>query len=288
MSEREPQNEPDKLPEFTDENWRKFLKLIPVLHQPDNWQETMDTVLEYWRDKGVDTEVRIERFSRALALPGIPILELKDAGKYLENTKRDWNVFLTGVCEVAAGVKPKWEKIEEISKAADNLGGDQGKGEDDQAVALLETISRFSEEGKLPENFRQRLAQHAFEEMAELSQYRIMDYTAAKVGDEVLIRTTQDAEADESVELLAALNQKLWDKHTLEKETKIYRAWRKYALSELREEVAANLKKLWEAASENIGTKRKSALYFLQLGEKVFSAMQGGDAFDVDLNEEEE
>lgn len=276
----------DKLPNFKT-NWETIKSQIPTGILPFGWSDTLDKITYCWKFKGSAISERVGRLSSATALEGLPKLERRDALEYLENSKKQWGEFSDGINAIVKGEKLKWDQIQQLADVAEGFG-EEGEGEDEQATALLEVLNRVSKERKLSKRFRQKIAQHAFDEVFQVGDYRAMDYTGADDMEDVWDRTTQDPVGVESNELLAALNKKLWTTKERKERRKTYLSWRRAILdgdNSVDEEVADDLEKLWNAAYKNEATTRNSALHFLQLGEDIYKDMEEGGAFDIDITE---
>lgn len=276
----------DSLPDFK-KNIGKITEQLRMLIVPPDTKEVFDSIAVTWRDYGKVTEERVRIFEDALALPNIPRLEVSDAAEYLKNTKEDWDKFAEGVSGIANGVKFKWSEMRELSTLAEKVR-DINENEDFQAIALLHAISETHREGRTPQWIRQRIAQQAFDEIVDTGAYRALDYSGS--DDWVEDRTTQDDFNEEKSELVGALSRGLWDKKTLAKRTRDYKKLRMIILegdNYVDEEAADSLGSLWRAANGEAVT-RNSALHFLQLTEDIYDDLEEGEAFDVELLEEED
>lgn len=274
------------LPDFNT-NWAKIKNYLPRISFTSGWKKILDSITVTWRDYGEATGTGLNSLEKALVLPNVPKLEVSDASEYLSSAKGGWNKFVEGVNGIASGAKFKWDQMKDLSDTADEVR-DNYSPKTSQAIALLQTISEMHKEGKTPEWIRQRIAQHAFDELVTTGLYRVIDYSGP--GDTVEIRTTQDDFNSEKAELMSALDGKMWDKEAIEKRTTDYKNLRKIILkgdNSVDAKVADALKKLWDGAN-GTGVTKKSALYYLQLAEDTFKSMQEGGAFDIDLNEEDD
>jgi hypothetical protein len=285
MSEMIAPSAPNTLPDFNT-NWAKIKNYLPRFSFTSGWEKVLNSITVTWRDNAEGIGTRIKLFSEALALPNVPQLEVSDASECLKDTRGKWGTFVEGVRGIANGVKYNWDQIKDISKTAKQI--EDGSPRDIQATALLQAISETHKEGRTPEWMRQRIAQHAFDELVTTGLYRVIEYSGNR--DMVQVRTTQDDFNSEKSELMSALDSKMWDKEAIEKRTTDYKNLRKIILSgdnSVDAKVANSLKSLWDAGNSE-GVTKKSALHYLQLAEDTFKSMQEGGAFDIDLNEESE
>jgi hypothetical protein len=281
MVEKEPVLRQDELPDFGS-NWRKIKDQLPRIFAPSDWKDVLDTITLAWRDCGKSTEDRVALFVGAITLPGIPKLELAEATEFMNTTRQDWDKFVEGVKGIVNGVHFKWSQMRELSALAEKVK-ETNVGKDNQTIALLQAISQTRQEGKTPPWIRQRIAQHAFDEIVNTGIYRVLDYSGP--DDWVQDRTTEDGLDVEKAELAGALRHELWDRKTLREKTKIYKNLRTIIFkgdNSVERETADSLEKLWNAAN-GTGVTRKSALYYLRLAEDIYSDLQSGGAFDEEL-----
>jgi len=192
-----------EIPEFK-RNWVKLKDQLPGFFHPFGWKDTVDTIALCWRDNSDNIQQRIGQLSQALTLEHIPQLELNDAVECCDNTKKDWAEFTAGIKSIVRGEKLKWGQMKKLAEIADNLAK-FGQGRDEQAIALLRAINETHREGRTPEEIRRKIAQSAFDEIFQVGEYRILDYTGADSGDEVETRITQDGLLSEKDELVHAL-----------------------------------------------------------------------------------
>lgn len=281
--------EPDKghaeVPKF-DTNWKKLRDQIPSFFAPPGWKDSLDSIATFWKDSIPDQQEKLKRFSSALALNDVPTQELVYSREYFDNTKQQLSGLISGINEIATGNKLPWKQIKEFASSADELS--TGEMQDDQVIAILEAIHETAELNLTPEEMRQRIAQHVFEEIFLLGEHRIYEYSAAESGDDIIDRTTQDSLEDEKSELISAIKKEPWNAKTIKENAKIYRTWRRVIQSDSNsidpELVYDQFEELWKATKAE-GISRKSALHILQLGEDIHEEFESGEAFDIDLTE---
>ncbi len=266
-------------------NWGKLKGTLPFFSNNINWEHSLDTITTFWRDIYPSSQERLDRFTNALNLPGIPKPELRDATEYLGETERIIQNFLTIITSLAADEKIEWSSIEGLAEELQGITGDNSAG--DQAIALLEAISETRDLGLTPQKMRQRIAQHAFDEIFTTGEHRMYDYTGAEYGDDVVDRTTADPLRSEKHELISAIKSRPWNNRVNTKRKKSFKKWKdaiNHGDNNIDYQVAEDLEELWEATQGRKVT-RKSALYYLTLAEDIYVGLEQDGAFDVDLND---
>ena len=259
---------------------------LPDLYPPSDCEETLNKVARGWYSGEKIYQETLGRYTKALALPNIPKLEMKDVGEYQTKFKSPYPDFIQGVTEISNGEKLKWKRVEELAELGDKIAM-KGNAKDEQAIALLHAISETHKEGRTPEEIRQKIAQHAFNEIYSLGKYRILEWTGAEDGEPVGSRTTQDELSEEKDELVSALKANLWDAAKTEEMAKVYKDLRRVAKSDDNRvdiSVIDELEKLWNA-TQGKGLTKKSSLEILQLAENIYESYEKGGAFDIDLKE---
>jgi len=277
--ERQPISQENKLPDFK-ENWMKIKYQLPKFFPPSDWESVLDSITVGWRDLGEKIPDRLKTFSDSLALPNIPKMEVSEASLKYTEVKNEWDKFAEGIFGITNGVKYKWPQMLQLSYQAETLGYLKCSNIF-QASALLQAISETHKEGRTPEVIRQRVAQHAFDELIRISTYSFYEH---KGGGPVTTRTTQDDPETEKNELVNALSSDLWDKNTIEKRMKDYKKLREIILkgyNSVDGDVADQLERLWNA-TKGEGVTRNSALHFLKLTQEIYINLEHGGAFDVE------
>lgn len=289
MTEKDQPFVPNELPDFK-QNWVKLRDNTPSFLMPRDWKAIFNIVYSCWRDYP-EVYAKITADLRAdLALEGISEKEREYTETNLKDLTEAWEAFKKGINQAVTGEKAKWGDIKKLRSLAEDLRGPMAR-EEEQSEALLEVVSELKKEGNLPKNFEQGAVESGFMEIFSVGEYRIIDYTAVDDTDDLTERTTQDSKPDEKKELRMGLKGKIWTPEQVKEMRKIYKAWKRVALSgenNVDTSVADDLDELWAAAWKGEGLKKKSVLHFLQLAEDIYQGLEQGGGLDIDLTEYQE
>jgi len=267
-----------ELPRYTTETFKRFVDLTPDDYrengQAAGWaKEILDTTNIWWRTIN-KTQEGLSRYKSAFTLFGLPRLESRQARQGYEEAQDITNKIIWGIDLFLHSSKPSWDKVGEIAETVGSWN--ERKKEDGQIVALCEAISETNNLGLSENEIRQKIAQHAWDELMAIFPY-------AKVRDETL--TTRDELETEKQELKTAIEGPLWD---IDDRKKAGVDFRKYKGQMRKGEYELTLRRafkfLYECAKGNIPQK-KSAIDILRAQEEIFVGLYDEDAFDFEIEE---
>lgn len=184
-------------------------------------KQTKDTIYSYWQSFGQSSQ-SLEHFKEVSKFKTIPPLEQAQALKaaeYAEHKTREINSAITELVDESRierfiNILTFTNNASYAEEISDDIRGfNNDKLGRDQIVALLEAIDETSGLGLAAAKMRQRIAQHALEELLNLLPYARIN-KAASLPQSV---TTIDYFNQEKDELLSALSGELWDEESAKK-----------------------------------------------------------------------
>lgn len=273
-----------EIPSFQ-EHVESLKNQIPIF-PPSDWEETLDAVAVCWQSGEKKFEIELGEFDKALALPNIPEEEKDIVSKYKQQYREKTYEFFTGIFEISANNKLKWSRMRELAEISKYLTDEDYRPRDEQGLAFLYAVSETHHEGRTKEEIRQKIAQHAFEEVFQLGMYRVASWTGADSYRDLKEYSTRDFFEQEKGELSSALSNPLWTEEKTEDMKKLYKIWRKVAKegdNRLDLDDIELLKGFWDLANGKSLTKTNS-LEVLRLGERVYKKFEDKGAFDIQLD----
>lgn len=265
---------------------REQIPFIP----PRKWKETLDSIALGWKKGEENYNPALIEFDKALSLPNIPEEEKAEVMKLKQEYTDKRHEFFTGVFEIASNNKLKWSRIRELGRLSYYAIGEVSDPADEQALALLHAISETHYEGRKEEEVRQKIAQHAFEEVFQVGAYRVYEWSGADFGDDVDERSTQDFFEEEKGELISALHKPLWDSAKTTEMSKTYKGWAKIATlvsNSLDQDDIDLLEELWDF-SRGKNLDKTNSLEILQMAEAIYRRFEESEAFDIEIDTDED
>lgn len=277
MTEARTQPGPHELP-----NIKQIEKFVDVVRHNifiRDWKDTLDDIALWWQEGTERSDIGL-RFRKATMGPGIPKLELQQANKVLQGRDENIDSIIISITTALDDPKLKWGDIQKIREQVQNY--EEDTQHHIQINALLEAISESPENMRDVRVMRQRVAQHAWDELWNTGMYRIWDYSGRR--ETIDDRTTVDFIEEEKAELKAALDNKLWSAEKRKQQEKVYKTWRAVIRENFDDEINAELRKLWAAVIGEEG-QQVSAIDILENTEQIYQYLQAEGAFDIDLED---
>lgn len=241
-------------------------------------EESLDTLYLWWRSFDSQQSFMV-RFASAVSDDPLPEQEKAWARERFNTTREGFEKLISIIrgikqnqemdpSQVVAGA----ETIDEIEKLS-TLNG--------QAIAVCEAIK---DSGKTdPREIRQRVAQHAIEELAKAFVYENL-YHAADVS---VTASIIDSLETEKKELLAQLRGDVWDDEKEEEMRKLYERWRGQVREAFSDSINERLSVVWRAAvGQNLD--KISAFDILTAQAGIFRDLSEEGALVFELGEQED
>lgn len=269
------------VPDF-EKNYSKIKDQIPKRFEPWDAESVVHNISTEWHGFKDEDFERVKRLDEAVKLPNVPKMELDIAKYRLDTVKKGTEEFLEGINKISGGEKLKWSKMRKISDAIEQLSRIDS-GEIDQSAALLYAISETHVEGRNPEWIRQRIAQHAFDELVDTCAYGVLDSQKSK---NILERSTQDSFEQEKDELVRALKDKQWSDEDLKQREVAYSGLQQMVINdkETGYEISYKIRGIWDEARGKEYTNI-SASDTLQTAEDFYKALYKSEGFNIPLGE---
>jgi hypothetical protein len=279
----------NNIPDF-EANYSFLKNQTPRFFLPGKFEDTFNSIIFYWRDDASDTKEKLEKFESALTHPSVPDLERNDISEIIAPVRKLHQEFVGSVRLISQGAKFKWDKMEELGEKAGSLRK-RNYREEDQALALLDAINKTYRKPLSKKEvalMRQKLAQHALDELPTVGQHRALSWTAAEIGEHVESRTTQDDILLEEDELVHALGSASWMPEEITKAKRTYDDLKKVIRNRnnsVSVKLLIPLKDLWNYANGK-KVSNVSAINVLQLAEKIYRGLEAGGAFNVNIGKD--
>ncbi len=253
-------------------------KKTPLFGFPKN---NLDRIYEFWTGMP-DFSEEVIRMDKATRLTGVPLAEMSHAKDYLKDfvevaepiakSMRDFVAKTESERSWKQDGKPIYEAIRDWDDR-DDVGPYEGS-----ITVLLEAISETQGKGWNTDNeMRQKIAQHALEELWTSCDYARLHY-AAETDVEV---TTIDESSEEKDEFLAALNGTTWTEEEMALQKKKVSALRR-AVAEIDDGTFSdNIKVLWDTARGKAKAST-TAIDLIVASEDILQNLSSEGAFEWD------
>jgi hypothetical protein len=281
----QPLDERLKFPELNQDSFNQIVNTAREARLFGFPKKALDRMYEFWLEMDGFTD-GVLRMDKAMRLPGVPEKEKAAAKKYLDDLVVVAEPISASLREffIISEDQRSWKKdskpiYDAIKKYDDS--DDVGKYEH-SITALLETISETKGSGwKTEQEMRQKIAQHALEELWVTCDYAQFYYAA----DVDIDATTIDDFNQEKSEFIAALNGDFWNESQLEKNKKAVSALRK-VLEDVDDEIYPKyLDILWKTAKGK-AKKETTAIDIIIAAEEIFQGLKDEGAFEWDPDDE--